>query len=71
MDQLVGALKSKTVWLLGIVPSVLGVIDMLTSNSVITTAILALVPGFGPVLTFLGALAVFLRWMTVKPLDQK
>lgn len=71
MDQIKGALKSKTVWLLGIIPSVLGVIDMLTSNSVITSAILALVPGFGPVLTFLGALAVFLRWVTKDALADK
>lgn len=71
MDALKGALQSKTVWLLGIVPGLLGIIDMLTSNSVITSAILALVPGFGPVLTFLGALAIFLRAITSKPLAEK
>lgn len=71
MDAIKGALHSKTVWLMGIIPGVLGIIDMLTANSVVTSAILALVPGFGPVLAFLGALAVFLRAITTKPLAEK
>jgi len=71
MDAIKGALQSKTIWLMGLIPGVLGIIDMLTQNSVVTSAILAFFPGFGPVLTFLGALAVFLRWITTKPLAEK
>lgn len=69
MDKIVGAIRSKTMWLVGIAPMVLGLIDMLTTNSVVTTALQAL--GFGPVLMFLGALAALLRWITDKPLEAK
>ncbi len=69
MDKLAGAVRSKTMWLVSFAPMVLGLIDMLTQNSVVTTALQAL--GFGPVLMFLGALAGLLRWITSKPLEDK
>jgi hypothetical protein len=66
-DALLGALKSKTVWINGAV-GVAGVLDMLASNS---GTVAALFPGLAPYMALFGAVNVILRFFTTKPLAAK
>lgn len=66
-DALLGALKSKTVWVNGAV-GMAGVLDMLASN---TSTLTALFPGLAPYMALFGAVNVILRFFTTKPLAEK
>jgi hypothetical protein len=72
IDSIKGAVFSKTMWFNGALV-VLGGIDWITAHqSMISIALAALkVPAAGPALVVIGAVGVFLRAITSKPLADK
>lgn len=66
-DILAGALKSKTMWLNGLV-TLGAVADVLANNSQVIATVL---PGAGPTLALLGVANMVLRAVTNKPLAEK
>lgn len=71
-DALLGALKSKTVWVFG-TSGVLGAFDWLANNGELVQGVLAALGVGSPaaVMAVLGAIGVVLRAVTNKPLADK
>lgn len=66
-EVITGALKSKTMWLNGLV-TVGAVADVLVNNSGVIAAVL---PGAGPTIALLGVANMLLRAVTTTPLAKK
>lgn len=67
IEQVKGAVFSKTVWFNGIV-GVLGAITWIQDNALLVSAI---TPAVAPYMTAIGAIGVLLRFFTSKSLSDK